>query len=107
MSKRVCTTQSGESVCCVAASRGLLGRPITFTTRSGARRCGECNVVPSQSRSHPGKPVFQFRFHKSAECGIVGSGCAALAQLQNGGYSGVGGPSSFPLLSGPGQLALP
>lgn len=80
MARKVCQTMAGDSVCCMAAQRGLLGRPMTFTTRNGARRCGQCDVVPSMSRNpmKAGKPVFRFRFHSNAMCGIGPSGCAAL-----------------------------
>lgn len=80
MARKVCTTTQGDSVCCVAAQRGALGRVFTFTTRSGSRRCGQCDLITKRN----GQPGFRFRFHKSAECGIVG-GCAALAGAAGGG----------------------
>lgn len=81
MARRVCTTVQGDSVCCQAANQGLLGRAITFTTRSGARRCGVCRAIPSTSTNprKRGRTVFQFRFAPNTACGIV-SGCAALSQ---------------------------
>lgn len=118
MARRVCTTTAGDSVCCQAAQQGLLGRPITFTTRSGARRCGVCNVRASVSTDprKRGKPVFQFRFASNSACGIV-SGCSALMGMgggqqmgpippQAGGLGLIGGGSFFPSPSG-GVLQLP
>lgn len=113
MARRVCQTVPGDSVCCIAAQRGLLGRPITFTTRSGTQRCGVCNVVPSRSTNpvrraaHP--QVFQFRFAANRVCGIV-SGCAALsggAGTPNlAGAGGILGGQQVPLAF-PGALTLP
>lgn len=112
MSRKVCTTQAGDSVCCVAAQRGLLGKPITFTTRTGAQRCGQCDVVPSQSRNpaKTGKPVFQFRFHSNSQCGIGPRGCAALATAQPTAQAGAQNffaPGAMQSLPAPGTLALP
>lgn len=87
MSRRVCTTQPGDSACCVAAQRGLLGRPMTFTDRRGNQRCGQCDLGTSMSRDprKRGKPIFIFRFHTNAMCNIGPRGCAALASVQGGG----------------------
>jgi hypothetical protein len=104
MARRVCTTVAGDSVCCQAAQQGLLGRPITFTTRSGSRRCGVCNVRASVSTDprKRGKPVFQFRFASNQACGIV-SGCSA---LQGQGMAGAVPTSIPPPLLGGGQGLL-
>jgi hypothetical protein len=117
MSRRVCSTVAGDSVCCTAAQRGLLNRVFTFTTRSGRTMCGECSTRQSTSKHHPGRLVFQFRFHKNAECGIGPRGCAALANMQGGGAAapGGGGIGSFLTIPQGGvlggstvpQLALP
>jgi hypothetical protein len=107
MPRKVCQTVQGDSVCCQAAQQGLLGRPITFTTRTGARRCGQCDVVPSQSRDprKAGRPVFRFRFHANSQCGIGPRGCAALAQMGVGGGGGMqlpgGGGFALPAPGGP------
>jgi len=96
MARRVCTTAPGLSVCCQAAQMGLLGRPVTFTTRSGAQRCGVCSTHPSQSRDprKRGRTVFQFRFAPNMACGIT-SGCPAL-----GGGMQQGGPMLPPTFGG-------
>jgi hypothetical protein len=89
MPRRVCTTQPGDGACCRALSSGIRsGQSFKVTLRNGSVRCASCTVVASASkdpRKH-GRPVFQFRFHKSQECGIGPSGCAALAG-QAGGQS--------------------
>jgi len=98
MARKVCQTVPGDSVCCQAAQQGLLGRPITFTTRSGARRCGVCNVRPSMSTDprKRGMPVFVFRFARNMACGIGPSGCAALGQLSGGqGQMALPAPGTF------------
>lgn len=106
MARKVCTTQAGISVCCQAAQAGLLGRPVTFTTRSGAQRCGVCTTHPSMSKDprKRGKTVFQFRFTANQNCGIT-SGCPYLPgaggqqmMQQGGGFLG---------LPPPGTLMLP
>lgn len=107
MARKVCTTTAGDSPCCVAAQRGLLGRPMTFTTRTGAVRCGQCDVVPSMSRNpmKAGKPVFRFRFHTNAMCNIGPRGCAALQ-----GMTGAGGIAAPPIMGpqlGGGFLQIP
>jgi len=110
MARRVCTTAPGLSVCCQAAQMGLLGRPVTFTTRSGAQRCGVCSTHPSQSRDprKRGRTVFQFRFAPNMACGIT-SGCPALAGGGTGPGQGYGGPPMLPMGGGPGGgfLQLP
>ena len=113
MARKVCTTQPGLSVCCQAAQMGLLGRPVTFTTRSGAQRCGVCNTRPSMSRDprKRGKTVFQFRFAPNMSCGIT-SGCPALTGATQ--QTGAGNIFQYPIQQGgtvmlpsPGTLALP
>jgi hypothetical protein len=96
--KRVCTTQPGVSVCCTAATQGMLNKPFRFTDRSGHERCAQCDVVASQSKrpGRAGQPVFRFRFHKSQECGII-RGCPALAQGQ-GAITGPQGGTFAPAL---------
>lgn len=104
MSRRVCTTTQGTSVCCAAAQQGKLNQAITFTTRTGAQRCGVCTTRPSQSKRHPGVPVFQFRFLPSATCGIAsGRSCAALYA----GGQGIGGGGVMLPPVGGGQLPFP
>ena len=82
MSRRTCTTTPGDSACCRAASQGLLNRPFQMTFRNGSVRCAECTTSTSQSRNpaKAGRPIFVFRFHKNADCGIGPHGCAYLAQ---------------------------
>ena len=81
---------------------------MTFTTRSGSTRCGQCDVVPSMSTNPQkrGKPVFRFRFHTNATCNIGPRGCAALA-TQGAGMQMAGpimpGPQSSPFLAIPGR----
>ena len=99
MSRKVCRTEQGNGVCCTAAQQGLLNRPFKFTIQSGCmagqQRCGQCDVVSSTSKKHPGAQVFRFKFHKNAECGIGPRGCAALAQ----------GGAARPAITG-GQTAI-
>lgn len=113
MPKKVCTTQPGDSACCVMAQQGLLGRPVVITTRTGSKRCFTCTTRPSTSKKHPGVPVFQPRFLPSATCGIGARGCAALAGA-GGAPTGFGGPSLLPppqagsfAPPAPGFLTLP
>lgn len=97
--RRVCQTTPGDSACCLAAQQGLLGRPFRFRDRSGHERCGQCDTRPSQSRDprKAGRMVFQFRFHKNAQCGIGPSGCAALAQPGTAGGPAIAAtPSATP-----------
>lgn len=107
MARKVCTKQPGQSVCCTAAQQGLTGRPFVFTVQSGCmagqQRCGQCDIVTSSSRKHPGARVFRFRFHKNASCGIGPSGCPALA---GGGAPAGGGGIQLPA-PGQGGLSLP
>jgi hypothetical protein len=83
---------------------------MTFTTRTGSTRCGQCDVVASMSTNPQkrGKPVFRFRFHTNAMCNIGPRGCAALATM-GGGVQGVTGMG--PVMPGPqaggGFLAIP
>ena len=105
MARKVCTTVPGQlSVCCQAAQAGLLGRPVTFTTRSGATRCGVCSTRPSRSKRHPGATVFQFQFTANRNCGIT-SGCPYLpgAAGQGSGITGFTGPQG----TAGGFLGLP
>lgn len=97
MAVKKCTTVAGTSPCCAAAQRGLLGKVFTFTDSRGNVRCGECNTIQSTSKRHAGALVFQFRFHKSAECGIGPRGCAALLQ---GGATATGGGGGQGILQG-------
>lgn len=78
---RRCTTVPGYGTCCRAAQQGLLNQVMQITDSRGNKRCAECATVQSQSRDprKAGRTVFQFRFHKSAECGIGPSGCPYLA----------------------------
>lgn len=89
---RRCTTVPGFGTCCRAASQGLLNRPFQMTDARGNTRCAECTTDRSTSKDprKNGRPIFRFRFHKNAECGIGPHGCPYLAQ---------GG--------GQGQIALP
>lgn len=92
MARRVCTTQPGDGACCRALSQGIQsGQSFKVTMRNGAVRCASCTVVQSQSKNpaRRGRNVFQFRFHKSQECGIGPSGCAALAAGGGGTNQGV------------------
>lgn len=84
MAKKCTSVPAAQAPCCVAAGRGLLGKTFTFVDSRGATRCAECSVVQSKSKKHPGAPVFQFRFHKSQECGIV-NGCPALGRAAGAG----------------------
>lgn len=109
MARRVCTTVPGQlSVCCQAAQAGLLGRPVTFTTRSGAQRCGVCSTRPSMSTNPKkrGQTVFQFRFSANRNCGIT-SGCPYLP----GAATGVGTPMQTTIFQPPittgGTIMLP
>jgi hypothetical protein len=116
MARRVCTTVPGQlSVCCQAAQAGLLGRPVTFTTRSGATRCGVCSTRPSMSTNPKkrGMTVFQFRFTANRNCGIT-SGCpylpgaagaqGGLPMMQQGGG---GGTIFLPTMGTAGVPMLP
>lgn len=110
MARKVCQTVPGQlSVCCQAAQAGLLGRPVTFTTRSGAQRCGVCTTRPSMSTNprKRGQTVFQFRFTANRNCGIT-SGCpylpgAAGGRMQTGGF--LQAPAQTLML--PGQTMVP
>lgn len=90
MAKRCTNIPAAQSACCVAAQRGLLNAPFTFTDSRGTTRCGQCSVVPSRSKRHPGQPVFHFQFMRRASCGLGPGGCPALAQAGGGGQ-GIGG----------------
>lgn len=79
---RRCTTVPGYGTCCRAASQGLLNTVFKMTDRLGHVRCAECATVVSQSKRRPGATVFQFRWHKSSECGIGPGGCPALTGQQ-------------------------
>lgn len=111
MARRVCTTVPGQlSVCCQAAQAGLLGRPVTFTTRSGATRCGVCTTRPSMSTNprKRGQTVFQFRFSANRNCGIT-SGCPYLPGAAGGGMQGqtfLPAPTGGVLML-PGQAQVP
>ena len=106
MSRKVCTTTQGDSTCCVAAQRGLLGQPITLTLRSGSQRCGVCTVRASTSKRHPGAPVFQFRWIKSSTPGCnarTSAACAALAQMGAATAApAASGLAALPFLGQPG-----
>ena len=91
MAKRCTNIPAAQSTCCVAAQRGILNQPFQFTDSRGTARCGQCSVVPSRSKRHPGQPVFHFQFLRRASCGLGPGGCPALAQ-QGGGGGQVGGP---------------
>ena len=97
---RRCTTVPGYGTCCRAAQQGLINRTMVITDSRGNKRCAECAVVQSKSRDprKAGKQVFEFRFHKSAECGIGPGGCP---YLQGGAVGFAGGGRAG------GQLALP
>jgi hypothetical protein len=99
---RRCTTVPGFGKCCLAAQQGLLGRAFKFNDSRGNTRCGECTTRPSRSRDprKAGRTVFEFRFHKNAECGIGPGGCPYLTGAGAGqttlalpppGPGGVGG----------------
>lgn len=108
MARRVCQTVPGQlSVCCQAAQAGLLGRPVTFTTRSGATRCGVCSTRPSMSTNPKkrGMTVFQFRFTANRNCGIT-SGCPYLPGGA-GTMQGTIGPFTGPQGTAGGFLGLP
>lgn len=77
---RRCTTVPGFGTCCRAAQAGALNRPIPINTPHG-QRCGECRVITKRR----GGQGFQFRFHKSSECGLMAGGCPALAAGGGGG----------------------
>ena len=107
MARRVCQTVPGQlSVCCQAAQAGLLGRPVTFTTRSGATRCGVCTTRPSMSTNprKRGQTVFQFRFTSNRNCGIT-SGCPYLPGAAGAGGA-MQGTTFLPAPTG-GVLSLP
>lgn len=82
---RRCTTVPGFGICCTVAQQGNLGRPFRYGP-AGRERCAQCDVIQKTKNRGPG---FRFRWHKSAQCGIV-SGCPALAQA--GGQGQIGGP---------------
>jgi len=107
-----CTCRSvpaAQSVCCIAATRGLLGRPFILQTARGPR-CAQCDAITRKN----GRPGFHFHFTQGQSCGLGAGGCPALAQAagapSSGGISsffGLGGPSAA-ALPGPGQvLSLP
>lgn len=79
---RRCTTVPGFGVCCRAAQQNILNQPFKMTDSRGVTRCAECATVQSRSKKHPGKTVFQFRFHKNTECGIGPNGCPYLGGAQ-------------------------
>lgn len=113
MARKQCTTIPGQlSVCCQAAQAGLLGRPVTFTTRSGAQRCGVCTTRPSMSTNprKRGQTVFQFRFTANRNCGIT-SGCPYLPGAAGAGMQTAGGflqaPAQTLMLPGPMVPQLP
>jgi hypothetical protein len=108
MARKVCTTTQGLSVCCQAAQAGLLGRPVTFTTRSGAQRCGVCSTHPSTSTNPKkrGRTVFQFRFTSNANCGIT-SGCPYLPGAMGGTTGGMLPMQGGTFLPSPGTLMIP
>lgn len=94
---RRCTTVPGYGTCCRAAQQGLLNAPFKMTDHLGHIRCAECSTRPSTSRAHPGRTVFQFRWHKNSECGLGTGGCPYLGG-QPGGIglpapTGQGAPS--------------
>jgi hypothetical protein len=72
---RRCTTVPGYGTCCAAAQAGRLGQPFRVGP-AGRERCAQCDQITKVN----GQPGFRFRWHKSAQCGIV-SGCPALAQM--------------------------
>jgi hypothetical protein len=71
MSRRVCTSQPGYGACCQAAQAGQLNTPIVVNVPGHGQRCGICR--PHQKRN--GSQGFQFRFQKSATCGLAAGGC--------------------------------
>ncbi len=77
---RRCTTVPGFGACCRAAQQGLIGQPMRIQTPHG-ERCAECNIITKRN----GQPGFQFRWHKSVQCGIGPGGCPALATAGQGG----------------------
>ena len=86
---RRCTTVPGYGTCCAAAQQGALGRPFRVGA-AGRERCAQCDVITKRN----GQQGFRFRWHKSAQCGIV-SGCPALAQGGQGGMLQLPAPARF------------
>lgn len=84
---RRCTTVPGYGTCCRAAQQGLLNQTMVITDSRGNKRCAECSTRQSTSRDprKAGRTVFEFRFHKNAECGIGPGGCP---YLQGAGATG-------------------
>lgn len=93
---RRCTTVPGFGFCCQAAQQNLLNQPVRMNTRTG-QRCVECTQITRRN----GRPGFQFRFHKSQQCGIGAGGCPALGGAGAGGnlLSGPGGGGQSPLVA--------
>lgn len=83
---RRCTTVPGFGICCRAAQQNLLNQDIKVQTARGLR-CARCSTVASQSKRHPGRTVFQFRFRPGAECGLSSGGCPVISGAQPGGQS--------------------
>jgi hypothetical protein len=101
---RKCTCRSvpaAQSVCCIAATRGLLGRPFILQTARGPR-CAQCDGITRKN----GKPGFHFHFTQGQSCGLGAGGCPALAQAAGAPSTG-GGISSFFGLAQPSSPALP
>lgn len=99
---RRCTTVPGYGTCCRAAQQGLLNQTMVITDSRGNKRCAECSTRQSTSRDprKAGRTVFEFRFHKNAECGIGPGGCPYL-------QGGVGAGAGRPLQLGQQRLQLP
>jgi hypothetical protein len=101
---RRCTTVPGYGTCCRAAQQGLLNRTMVITVHhpngGTSQMCAECSTRQSRSRDprKAGKTVFDFRFHKNAECGIGPGGCPFL----NTGAVGGGGGGQRLALPAPG-----
>lgn len=89
---RRCTTVPGYGACCAAMQQGIQpGQPFRKPTANGGERCAVCRVVPSTSRKHPGRQVFQFRWAPGQQCGIGPGGCPTLNQ--GGGGQGFNLPA--------------
>jgi hypothetical protein len=71
MSRRVCTTSPGFGACCQAAQAGQLGQNIVVNVPGHGQRCGICRQIQKRK----GGVGFQFRFQKSAACGLAAGGC--------------------------------
>lgn len=85
---RRCVNDGSPGRCCQAFSQGVSsGQNFTFTDSRGHTKCAKCTVI---DRSRGRGKGFQFRFVKSAQCGIV-SGCAALRPGGGGGLTLPGG----------------